>query len=307
MTRWGVYPRIFTLVELLVVIAIIGILAGLLMPSLSRALEQARRTLCLSDKKELVVATTLYCGDNRDYFPHRTLDFKAANPDRVANVLWQSWGGNSSFWISTTLYPLGTLAMMGYAEEWTLFLCPGMEATPDPVTAVNLGVWKDQRAAFNRVKDAFSDPAALIVPVYRVDAGVSEHFYQWAWGGIPEVQNPPHQYTWPNTSKMGFVASYWNSPPPGRWTSNDPNNQAQRGAVSPALFSCNNVYNSVTNWSILCHKLEGLNVGWFDGSARWVSAEEVWATGGSGLAMLKTCKPLEALCVWFRKYATPHP
>lgn len=70
-------PRLnkgFTLIELLVVIAIIGILAGILLPVLSRARESARSTQCASNVKQIGMGLIMYANENSEAFPSSTAD-----------------------------------------------------------------------------------------------------------------------------------------------------------------------------------------------------------------------------------------
>jgi prepilin-type N-terminal cleavage/methylation domain-containing protein len=63
--------RGFTLIELLVVIAIIAILAAILFPVFARAREAARRTSCISNVKQLALATAQYTTDYDETYPPR--------------------------------------------------------------------------------------------------------------------------------------------------------------------------------------------------------------------------------------------
>lgn len=78
-TRHLTHPG-FTLIELLTVIAIIGILAAIIIPTVGKVRESAKKAQCLSNMRQIGMAFHAYASDNKDRFPVQPSSDNITNP-----------------------------------------------------------------------------------------------------------------------------------------------------------------------------------------------------------------------------------
>ena len=173
-------PRAFTLVELLVVIAIIAILAAILFPVFARARENARRTSCLSNVKQIGLGFLQYTQDYDEAFPLVSFPTPA-----------DSW----------------TTSMQPYLKSRQILRCPndgaaGWDAAPPTrLTSYGFNAWMKPGPititppstavpSYNNL--ARLQATAKVIIVSELDeAAPGDHFPPYCWGAPAESSACP--------------------------------------------------------------------------------------------------------------------
>jgi len=115
----------FTLIEVLVVVAIIALLVAILVPSLTKAREQAKKTLCASNEHQIGLAMVAYSVDHKSALPYR-----GWFPYTIAETMHEALGMNPRD--QRVLCNLGLLHNWNTSrkswvgKDWNVLYCPNM-------------------------------------------------------------------------------------------------------------------------------------------------------------------------------------
>ncbi len=217
--------RAFTLVELLTVMAVVGVLAGLMLPVLTKAKSRAGRTVCVNNLKQVNAAVRLYCDDHNDTFPLTnfvTLDYKPLISPYLG-LPGTAWTNGGVFWCSASeksmvinpLPPFAIVARGRFKMEYHLYRFNGGNAATN--TRPGIAGLKSTSIRFPARTVVVADASAFIGQAWHEQKYYDYQLGRHAWNelsfsdghaaytrifrpstGVPSEQDPPagYDYRW---------------------------------------------------------------------------------------------------------------
>jgi len=241
----------FTLIELLVVVSIIAILAAILFPVFARARENARRTSCLSNLKQIGLGMMQYVQDNDERYPTYFYGSDAgstAGPDAAHGGNWYPSTSVNWYW-QNMIFP--------YVKSVQVFICPSspLAKAAYKVPTGIYGPYATQYGA-NGVSSG-----AQIGPIVNG---------KWGASGLHSSALAAPSKTYMIMDASLFVMD-WN------WAVSARSDYRYYLPGSCSLFSGSTMSSTYESDCSTGRHFDGLNVAFTDGHVKWLTAKTVSA------------------------------
>lgn len=195
----------FTLIELLVVIAIIAILAAILFPVFAQAKMAAKKTVDLSNLKQIGDVMVMYSTDSDDHYPLVSYPNFGSSWPLTCQSYIKSWamlrspGDDSSYWAPAGTQPPTLATPQGdplWSYRWSSYLLNLMFSASYVDSSGATGPYSTVTAV--------NSPASTVYAVLaRDDVAPRDHFHPVYWGTPSEEANAyMENFVWDATNNI---------------------------------------------------------------------------------------------------------